>query len=69
MGFTAIDNGYLGFDHFRIPRDNMLMKVWLCVKRACSQCIVSERQGSAGWNFCEPKERKVNVQHHGILND
>ena len=26
MGFTAIDNGFLGFDHVRIPRTGMLMK-------------------------------------------
>ncbi|XP_045495045.1 probable peroxisomal acyl-coenzyme A oxidase 1 [Colias croceus] len=26
MGFNTADNGFLGFDHFRIPRQNMLMK-------------------------------------------
>jgi acyl-CoA oxidase len=26
FGFNMKDNGYLGFDHFRIPRENMLMR-------------------------------------------
>ncbi|XP_045447131.1 probable peroxisomal acyl-coenzyme A oxidase 1 [Melitaea cinxia] len=26
MGFNTADNGFLGFDHFRIPRMNMMMK-------------------------------------------
>ncbi|CAK1544437.1 unnamed protein product [Leptosia nina] len=26
MGFNTADNGYLGFDHYRIPRENMCMK-------------------------------------------
>ncbi|CAH2262990.1 jg18692 [Pararge aegeria aegeria] len=26
MGFSSADNGFLRFDHFRIPRENMLMK-------------------------------------------
>lgn len=26
MSFNTADNGYLGFDHYRIPRTNMLMK-------------------------------------------
>ena len=35
MGFTAIDNGFLGFDHVRIPRTGMLMKV--CLRRLNSR--------------------------------
>lgn len=26
MGFNTADNGYLAFDHYRIPRQNMMMK-------------------------------------------
>ncbi|CAB3240218.1 unnamed protein product [Arctia plantaginis] len=26
MGFNTADNGYLAFDHYRIPRENMMMK-------------------------------------------
>lgn len=26
MGFSSGDNGFLGFNHFRIPKENMLMK-------------------------------------------
>ncbi|KAJ8736598.1 hypothetical protein PYW08_007254 [Mythimna loreyi] len=26
MGFNTADNGFLGFDHYRIPREHMLMK-------------------------------------------
>lgn len=26
MGFSTADNGFLGFNHFRIPRMNMMMK-------------------------------------------
>jgi len=26
FGYDTNDNGFLRFDHFRIPRDNMLMK-------------------------------------------
>ncbi|KAH9633539.1 hypothetical protein HF086_013216 [Spodoptera exigua] len=26
MGFNTADNGFLGFDHYRIPRDHMMMK-------------------------------------------
>lgn len=26
MGFSSADNGFLGFNNFRIPRNNMLMK-------------------------------------------
>ena len=26
FGFDLMDNGFLRFDHFRIPRGNMLMK-------------------------------------------
>jgi len=26
FGFATIDNGFLRFDHVRIPRENMLMK-------------------------------------------
>ncbi|CAH0592213.1 unnamed protein product [Chrysodeixis includens] len=26
LGFNTADNGYLGFDNYRIPRDNMMMK-------------------------------------------
>ncbi|XP_028156323.1 probable peroxisomal acyl-coenzyme A oxidase 1 [Ostrinia furnacalis] len=26
LGFNTADNGYLGFDNFRIPRDNLMMK-------------------------------------------
>ena len=26
FGYEMIDNGFLGFDHVRIPRDQMLMK-------------------------------------------
>ncbi len=27
IGFHAVDNGFLAFDHVRVPRTNMLMKV------------------------------------------
>lgn len=26
LGFQTANNGFLSFDHFRIPRENMLMK-------------------------------------------
>lgn len=26
LGMNSNDNGFLGFDHHRIPRENMLMK-------------------------------------------
>lgn len=26
LGYNTGDNGFLGFEHFRIPRENMLMK-------------------------------------------
>jgi hypothetical protein len=26
MGMNAVNNGYLGFQHVRVPRENMLMK-------------------------------------------
>jgi len=26
LGYDSMDNGFLRFDHVRIPRDNMLMK-------------------------------------------
>ena len=26
FGYDNMDNGYLKFDHYRVPRDNMLMK-------------------------------------------
>lgn len=26
MGYGAVDNGYLSFDQFRIPRTNMMMR-------------------------------------------
>jgi acyl-CoA oxidase len=26
FGFNMKDNGYLAFDHYKVPRDNMLMK-------------------------------------------
>lgn len=26
MGFNTANNGFLGFDHYRIPRDHLMMK-------------------------------------------
>lgn len=35
LGMNAVNNGYLGFDNFRIPRDNMLMKNAKVLKVLC----------------------------------
>ena len=60
MGFTAIDNGFLGFDHVRIPRANMLMK-------ACAHLVLhpwpfltcpQNAQVTPEGKFIEPKAAK-----------
>lgn len=39
LGMNAVNNGYLGFDNFRIPRDNMLMKNAKVLKVKCLKKI------------------------------
>lgn len=40
MGFSTANNGFLGFDRHRIPRENMMMKNAQVLKVSCNPGLV-----------------------------
>jgi len=69
MGMNGTNNGYLGFDNVRIPRDHMLMKnaqvlevcesstMWNAIRFIIS---ISE------WNVCESSEFQINIRNNDV---